>query len=114
MVSPAAQFYLRTFGLTQKDVVTSDPKGILQKYDVLAYVQSHKLVKNANKHEEPKKVEKPVKAASKTGNPNCPLSQSFKDLNLEAPAKAAGDNLLSAKRHAAHTYFTSQIRIDNL
>jgi len=35
-------------------------------------------------------------------------------LNLEAPAKAAGDNLLSAKRHAAHTYFTSQIRIDNL
>lgn len=49
MVSPSAQFYLRTYGLTEKDVKTNDPRGILQKYEVLDYVMANKLEINVSK-----------------------------------------------------------------
>jgi len=55
MISPAAHFYLRTYGLTEKDVKTNDPRGILQKYEVLDYVMSNKLEIQGHKSSKPQK-----------------------------------------------------------
>jgi pyruvate dehydrogenase E2 component (dihydrolipoamide acetyltransferase) len=44
-ISPAAAFYLRTYGIASGEVLASGPKGILQKGDVLKHIAQHKLQK---------------------------------------------------------------------
>lgn len=44
-IAPAASFYLKTYQVLPSEVKASGPKSMIQKGDVLSFINSQKLVK---------------------------------------------------------------------
>lgn len=115
MISPAAAFYLRTYGIDAKTLKASGPNGILQKYDVLAHIKANNLQKKPQTSEPAPSSGGAKKAAKKEGkafNPADPFSQSYADVTIESAEIKRG--FLATKQAAAHSYFNSQVRVGKI
>lgn len=85
LISPSAGFYMRTYLISPSELTGSGRRGLIQKQDVLDFVQANNITKGSRASAPKAPAKKPPTkqpAASKTSSPssNDPFKQSWSDL----------------------------------
>lgn len=111
-VSPAAQFYLRSFGIETSAITGSGPKGIILKGDVQSYIKKNNLKLSPQFSKKPAVAAKKVQALPPKaikGDPEDPTTQIIVDKPIDETKIKIADKILESKQDIPHTYMASKV-----